>query len=211
MKNKKPLYIVILGPDGSGKTSIANDLYKKLSDIGDNVLRYNFSFKILPSISSMLKRKRKLKFKPGTEHIGMVNPLNSLRASILSLWYGLDHIIGSHLIMRNNNQIDAIIFARSYHDFYYQRAYMNAPKRLLKILNKISYPPSIVIVPHRSSDEIFKQKPELTQKEIENQYSKIIKNLGNSNNFFLVDASNGLTETVDKIFIEVNRLRKKRK
>ena len=51
-------YIIILGPDGSGKTTLSDKLAEKIKAEKRSVKRINFSFGIMPPISSVLRRKK---------------------------------------------------------------------------------------------------------------------------------------------------------
>ena len=124
-------YIVLIGPDGCGKTSVALGLKSKLNSLGYEVEIYEFSFGIMPAISKILKLKKNFVNTSPNNYVGMVNPISSFRAILLSIWYGFDHLCGYFKLNKKKRKI--IIFARSYHDFFYQRIYNDLPLFFSKI------------------------------------------------------------------------------
>lgn len=199
MKKTKKL-IIILGPDGCGKTTLA-DLVTLHFKKEKNVANYNFSFSILPTISQILGRSKE-KNPEGLKNSGMVNPLGHARCLVLTIWYGIDYVLG--WIKIKDKQNDLVICARSYHDFFYQRAYLQSFSTVVKFFLWLGPKPDLIIVPVRKSKDIYDKKPELNRKEIELQYKRIKKNLENYNYFVEIDASNGLKKTVDKTLKTIN-------
>ena len=96
MKNSNVKYVVIIGPDGCGKTSIANKLADILPSEYTPILK-TFSFNLLPSMSKVLRLNRRKKKKEGQINIGMVKPLSFFRVIITATWYGIDHVLGRKL------------------------------------------------------------------------------------------------------------------
>lgn len=189
-------YVVILGPDGSGKTTIANGLADVLAD-EFAVRRNNFTFGIMPSISRVLGRAERKSTHEGQRGSGMVHPLERNRAIILAVWYGLDHLMG-HLALRKTENSEIVIFARSYHDFLYQRAYLNLPKAIPRFFLKLGPKPDLLLVPVRDPDIVHEQKPELTAKEIAEQYSRITAQMSRISYYVKIDASGGIDETISR-------------
>lgn len=188
-------YIMILGPDGCGKTSVSNWLEKEI--IKTEIIKKEFSFGILPSFSKIFFGKKKGKRREGEINSGMLNSLNIIRGSIIACWYGLDHYLGTYYLKRNRQK--TIIFARSYYDFLYQRAYRNVPAFIYKFFFKVGPNPDLILVPFREPVKIYSDKPELSIDEIEMQY-KILKNFFlNEPKFVYLDASKGIENTIDNL------------
>lgn len=189
--------MIILGPDGCGKTTVSDELAAALSN-ENCVRRLNFSFGILPPLSQLIGRKKRIGAPEGLEGSGMVEPLNLYRASTLAVWYGLDHLLGHWKIWRMKSG-ETMIFARAYHDFLYQRAYLKVPKWIPMMFLALGPKPDLLGVPVRDPRTVHEQKPELTVQEISEQYSRIDSALKNFTYYVAIDASGGIETTVDEL------------
>jgi thymidylate kinase len=202
-KNKgEKTFIVIIGPDGCGKTTVADLLGKNLGDDGYRVKRINFRFSILPPLSRLLGKKQR-KTKVGEINIGMVKALPTWHVSALAVYYGVDFVLGQ-IFGRHRTGKEIIISARSYHDFFYQRSYMRVPRFIPKIFIKLGPKPDLIVTPKRSASLINSQKPELTIKEINDQYERIIDSFGHFDNFLVADGIAGAEQVVHQIQETIN-------
>lgn len=185
-------FIVILGPDGCGKTTFVNKLSFKFKK---NTLKiYTFKF-ILPEIKKLFSIKKKRNFKK--KHAGMVVPKSFLRSTILACWYGFDYIIG-HIIKRFYNKY-LIISVRSYHDFFYQRAYRNINLIIPKFFLLLGPRPDLILILKRNPKNIYRDKNELTIEEIKIQYDRLKKYFGKNKNYFELEIDSK-SETLSNIF-----------
>jgi thymidylate kinase len=178
------LIVVLLGPDGSGKTTQGLKLRDHCRSLGYIAEYREMNFGILPTLSE-LKGKLKLgkevrrKHEDGEHLAGMkITASSTLKAHILVSWYFLDYFIGSwiHRIKCLGGRSPILIFSRYYYDFYYQRSYHNANKKFLRFLEWWLAAPSIVLTIERDASEIYSCKSELTEDEIESQ-QKVIHGL----------------------------------
>lgn len=196
----KAKYIVIIGPDGCGKTTVADLLARTLEADGRPVASMKFSFCIMPPISFLLGRSKGNLASEGQRDAGMVKPLRRSRAIILAFWYGLDHLMGHwKLVTKREDKREVVIFARSYHDFLYQRAYLKLPTIIPRFFLALGPQPDLVATLKRNSRTINAQKPELTSTEIEKQYARIEARLNNHKYFASIDATDGIDSTVRQI------------
>ena len=193
-------YIVIVGPDGCGKTSVADKLAEAQRS-ESLVRRMNFSFGILPSISTILQRVPKEALPEGQKNAGMVEPLHPLKASILAIWYGIDHLLGVFVLRKNIGSVT--IFARSYHDFIYQRAYKRLPRFIPAIFLALGPKPDLVVLPLRDAKSIHDMKPELTKTEIMEQYARVSRQFGRLAYFNEIDGTPGIESVVSEIQLTV--------
>lgn len=191
-------YVVLLGPDGSGKTTVADRLAVALEADGHSVSRLNFSFGIMPAISRVLGKEERKAAPEGQRGSGMVKPLTWGRAAFLACWYGIDHLLG-HWWMRRGPVGEVVIFARSYHDFLYQRAYLNLPEAIPRLFLALGPKPDLVATPLRDPQAINGQKPELTTAEITEQYTRIVGRFKRYQYFAGINASDGVIPVVARI------------
>ena len=196
-------YVVLLGPDGSGKTTVADKLAHSLNDEGRDVARKNFSFGFMPPISSLVGRGTRKSTTAGERNSGMVKPLGPAHATLLAFWYGIDHLLG-HIYLSCRRKNGIVIFARSYHDFLYQRAYLNLPRALPRFFIAIGPKPDLIATPLRDPQCIHDQKPELTVMEISDQYDRITESLDYYHYFAVINASPGVDYTVKNLRQRVN-------
>lgn len=211
---------VIIGPDGAGKTSIANCLCDQFTN---NVFKESkhltTNFNIIPSIRSVVTvllrvvcvnvPKRKISV-PGTKHSGMVVPTPKWRQVIYSIWYGIDTCLGHFVMLLHRRSNKLFIFARYYYDFFYQRGALNTPQFILKIFYYLIPKGDVVFYINRSAEDINLHKPELTIREIERQQIKIHQLNQKFNNFFEIDGFKGLEVSVQQCRSYIlNRLHRK--
>lgn len=193
------MLIILLGPDGCGKTSVANEIEKKLRK-KLNIEHYSFSFKIIPSFTAIKgffgvgKQSDTFINNQNTELLGMTKPEPTLKAILLSIWYGIDYVLGS-LFFQNKN----IVMSRSYHDFLFQRAYRNVPHFIPKTFLSIGATPDLIVLLKRDANSIYLDKPELTINEINHQFSLIEKSLKNFKNYRTLVAPNSVSKTADEV------------
>lgn len=175
-------FIVILGPDGCGKTTFSDELSSQLRKSITKI--YTFKF-ILPELSKFIFKKRKKIFV--RKHSGMVKPLLPLHSSLLAFWYGIDFFLG-HFI-KLFSKYNLIICVRSYHDFFYQRAHRKLNVNIPKFFLSIGPKPDLIILLNRNPKQIYIDKNELTEDEICIQYERIRQLLGNEPNFIELNLS----------------------
>ncbi|SDX40281.1 hypothetical protein [Nitrosomonas oligotropha] len=207
------MLIVIIGPDGSGKTTIGEYLCSHCHELGFVSSKlYAANFGILPRlgvIRNAIFRKGPLpqSAPPGTYLAGMQGKPNSfLKAVVLFTWYSLDFALGRISVLRAKREKRLIVFGRYYHDFYFQRSYQNLPSWLIKSFEWLPAKPDLIIAPIDDPRRIFKRKPELTIDEIARTNSLIIELAKNRECFYLIDARHGLNSVLEKSFSLLKQL-----
>ena len=201
------MLIVILGPDGSGKTTISTIVKNESARIGFNYcifLETNFS--ILPTISTIknfllspfnISLENKYAHSPGEYMAGMKGPINSfLKSVILLVWYSIDYFLGRKIVSNANRDHGLVIFARYYYDFYYQRVHRKLPAQLVKFFEYFIPEPDVIIFLSRDRLSIYDDKPELSVDEIQVQNEIILSEFSEKDNFYVVDARDGVDSTV---------------
>jgi thymidylate kinase len=195
--------IVIIGPDGSGKTTIANELILKLKADNINATHSTMHFEILPPlknfINPFLKNKIDSSHEEGALHVGMKKPNSVIKGLVYVIWYAFDYFLGSFKVLKTKQKKEVIIFARYYYDYYYQLGHLNTPKWIIKIFENLVPKPNFIFTISRSAKAIYKLKPELTVKEIERQQIEIEKIFYKRNNAFIINGDKGIEDTTKQI------------
>ena len=204
------MLIAIVGPDGCGKTTVANELVIKLRKEKINATHYAMHFGILPKLKDLinpfLKRKIDSSHKEGEYYAGMKNKPNSkFKGSIYVIWYAFDYFFGRFKIARSSRKKEIIIFARYYYDYYFQRGHSNTPQYIINFFEKFIPRPDLIITISRPAKDIFNLKPELSLPEIERQQDIIKLLFDKRNNSHIIDGSNGIIYTVSKIYGLIKR------
>lgn len=172
--SRKGKFIVLVGPDGSGKSTISHIISTELKKIFFSVKNYHFSYRIFP-------RLNKLKLKPTPEpdytlsNSGTNSPIQPMfKAIIYCLYYGLESIIGSNLFLtRLTSRGSLIIYDRFIHDYFFQRSYRKAPSFLIRTVLNLCKKPDLIIYLHGSPKKINLRKDELSESEISIQQKLI--------------------------------------
>lgn len=201
---KKYSFIAVIGPDGSGKTTLVDGIKDELVRIGyKNIHHRAANFEILPTFSEMRnilrggsKKSRNTEGFKGF-HSGMQQQPNSILKSILLvLWYSIDLNLGRTKIKEAKKEGSMYFFARYFYDYYFQIANKNVPRSFLNVILKLIPKPEVVFYISRSAEDIYEKKPELSLDEIKRQ-QRIIESLCDEHdNFFKLDSSKGVDEMI---------------
>lgn len=207
------LMVVVIGPDGCGKTTVGDGIETYFRDRPFlNVMRIhsNFSSAIrMRDIKSFLFRLMGkdvcvAQEKPaGTPGLGMVRPLPMLRSMAYVAYYGFWFALGRIQLWKWRTFSSIIIADRYYYDYYYMRGHMNSPRWFKNLIEVIVPRPNLIFYLDRPAEVIFKQKPELSVSEIRRQQSAIREFLKGRREARIVDASQGIRQTIGHINSEI--------
>ena len=197
--------VAILGPDGSGKTTLAEALCVRLqSKPFKDTKHIATHVGILPQLKIFKSGgKKRHKYEPtvgdNVEYLSGMNQAESglIKRLVYVTWYALDFFLGRFPIMRWRALGHLVIFARYYDDYYYQRSHARTPWFFIKLMGLIVPKPDFTLIIHRSASQIFVDKPELTIEEIERQQNAIIKAVGGRSSVFVIDANSGIEQMIE--------------
>lgn len=198
------MLIVIIGPDGSGKTTIANKIQGAMVVKNIKTHHLAMNFELLPRfrdiINPFIKKKITNTHIAGELYAGMTDKQNSkIKGMVLVTWYSLDYFLGGFKLYGWNKSNEVVIFARYFYDYYFQRGHINTPHWYLNFLKNFIPKPDYIFTIKREPQDIFNLKPELTIEEIQRQQDEIDKLLAKEKNSYIIDGHNGVEDTLEQV------------
>lgn len=207
----KRLFVAFIGPDGCGKTTIADAIEARFHKHPFAVVwRVKSGFGPLPRVRDILasvKRLltgKKVEFakppEPGTRGMGMIAPQSALKAMFYVAYYGFNQILGWSRFLRFSPNLPALVIAdRYYYDYYYQLGYKNCPKWVVRLIAMFIPKPDMLFVLEREADDIYEKKPELDIDEIRREQVAIKRYLSCNAMTRIIDARRGVDGTVAQV------------
>ena len=183
------LFICLIGPDGSGKSTIANILEDELKSVFSYIKCYHGRPGILPdlkviyyALTSFVKGWRKgigIRSEMEPSILFSKPALGPLRAMTHVLYYSIDYLLAQIIIQRTKAHGGAVIFDRYFYDYFIQPEYRNVPSWVIRTILFFLPKPDLLILLENHPDIVHKRKPELTRDEIKRQLGickEVIKN-----------------------------------
>jgi len=209
------LFVVFIGPDGCGKTTVADGIVKYFDHRPfAGFYRIHSDFGTLPRLRNIKKMVyglfgRKIEFAPaplpGTRHVGMQKPLSRFRSMFYVLYYGIGLRLGTLKLLCWRSFSGMILADRYYYDYYYMIGHVNCPKWWLDLIGFFVPKPHFIFYLDRPAEEIYRQKPELDITEIKRQQTVICECFKNHPNFVFVDASKGIVEAIQLVSQKIEK------
>lgn len=170
--------IILVGPDGSGKTTVLLEILKQAKNRYFAAEGIHFSEGIFPRLSKLALRK---KVQPDytKKDSGTFAPIQpSWKSNIYAIYYGIELAIYSRLYTRRKRNLGRLqVFDRYYHDMLFQRSYRKASKKVIRFFLWLSVKPDFVVFLTGSPSSIRIRKPELSIDEIALQQTLITNDL----------------------------------
>lgn len=210
------LFLVLIGPDGSGKTTIAKALQEHLANTlfaGTWVLHRYFG--VLPPLSSLLRLgrdrgKSSARNAPVSDGIrrdsGRSLKLSLFRALANVLYYMWDFLLFHVPLRRATGKGKLVIFDRYFYDHLIQPSYSRVPRCLLRGILRIIPSPDLVVYLRSDAEQIHARKNELTVEEIREQSRGCELFLRHCTNGFTVETNGSIDETINAITAEICRV-----
>jgi thymidylate kinase len=215
--HNRGLFIVLIGPDGSGKSTTCNNLMEsEIKKLFQKKLYFHGHFPFLPELKSIVaffKKNKNITVIPPEENLPSdLKSLGILRSMIYPIYYGFNYFIGHFLVWKERARGGLVVFDRYFYDYMMQRLYIKCPRSLLNLISKIIPQSDILIFLKNNPEIIYARKPELSVEDIKRQ-SIICEDITRRfKNSFVVDTSMSPDEVVKNIQqIIVNKIREKQK
>lgn len=164
------LFVVLLGPDGCGKSTVAHAITHKLPGIYRRSWSFHWRPGFLPKLSKSVQRSTPAITEPQREAVyGTVISLARY------LYYLTDFTLGYwFLVYPRKVATTLVVGERWYYDVIVnpQRYGFRLPPWILQLGQRFVPRPDIVFLLKASPVEVHRRKPELTTEEIKTQISK---------------------------------------
>lgn len=210
-RSKRPTgsFIAVLGPDGTGKSTIAELLRKEICRImvkdNENVNIVHFRPSIFPNLKKLFYGSKYDETIENFTNPHRAKPAGFMSSFLRLIYYWTDYIIGYWFYLRRRCIAGEIfIFDRYFYDFIVDpyRSRINLPDWIRFLFLKITPKPDIVYFLECDAKTILNRKRELPEKEIIRQLI-LYRSLATAHmNFFSVNSSKERNEILDDIIRE---------
>ena len=172
------LSVVLLGPDGSGKSTIAKRLAEGLGKRKfGGVDYYHSHYGLLPPLKTFKHLLWKRPYSKTTDvgdvivkNSGMVRPHRLSRSIVYLAYYSLDYFFGGLATRQAASSGKLVIWDRWFYDYFFQRQNQTLPEWLVWSLACMLPQPDLVVFLEADSRQIRQRKPELSVSEIEREF-----------------------------------------
>lgn len=172
MKNKA-FVVALFGPDGSGKSTVADLLELQLKDAGINVTRQHWRPRVLPSLK---KNYNTASFnEPGSLPIR-----GYLLSLICYVYFFFDFFIaGWFSFVSSKGTSNVVIYERYYFDvlIHPERYQLKRMTWIARCLSSMLRKPNLTYLLTGTPELIYARKPELSVEEIERQIDLILREI----------------------------------
>ena len=172
-------FIAFVGPDGSGKSSLINEISNRKLPFSNFIYRHG-RFKILPNLSTIFFKNNRDKIDRESiqDQVNIrVSEFSSMpskkysnfKTFIYLSYYLIDFILGFFWLYYHRGVGNIVVLDRYIYDYFILKEYEKFPRSILKFIFKIIPKPNCLFILNADPEIIFKRKPELTQAEIKRQ------------------------------------------
>lgn len=205
------LTIALLGPDGSGKSTVSQMLLEKLVPPEHNVVYRHGRPGIIPDLRQIVNALRRfggrvpLAANPKGEKADHGKLHRPLLASIYVIYYGLDFWL-DHISSRFNRQWNLRVFDRYWYDYFFLPSFARLPS----ILHAWQYflpKANLLLVLMADSETIFARKPELAIAQIETQNARARQLAAWRGEARIIPTGVTVQETLTAVALEIGKMR----
>lgn len=199
-----PFCVVLIGPDGSGKTTVSRRLIERGDLPFERRELIRESLHVLPRLDRLVtwwegrRPPQPLPPEPEGRHSAMLRPLPAWKSMAIATYHAADMFFGRPRLRRPRPEPLLLVFDRSFYDYSFLRGHGNLPGWYLRLLAPLVPEPDLLLYLQRDPAEIYRDKPELSLDEIRRQ-QQAVERLVRSRPFGeTLRADGGIEATVDR-------------
>lgn len=205
------LFIVLLGVDGAGKTTIASLLKERYITAFRRISHYHSRVRVLKDLSQI---------KSGNEMPDARSPHGKKHRSgkLISVvkfgYYFLDYLIGNIIITQAKIRSSLVLIERYYYDYTIDKVRYNLSlsERFLKFFGRFVKKPDVVFILTGDSKALLERKHEITIEEIDEQKNRLKTAFcGKSNAVFIDTVDNSADECINQMIRCCNNIMRERR
>jgi len=193
--------VAFIGPDGSGKSTVAKEIIKLLSRSfqKESLFYWRPGFLRPPGVAFGIREEEKNRINLDPHGHKLESPLKSL---FRLFYYLIDFTMGYFLKVHLNKVKKCLcIFDRYYHDILVDsfRYNFSLPSWLLKLSEPLIPKPDIAFFVYTPSKILYERKQELPKEELERQNQGFMALKKHFPSFYLIDNTRPLKVVLEKI------------
>lgn len=205
------VFVVLLGTDGAGKTTIAEELKARSMVAYRRIRHYHSRVRVLKDISQL---------KSGSAPIDASNPHGNKRkagkaVSVIKFgYYLLDFLIGNMMITIAKIQSSLVLIERYYYDYSIDRVRynLNLSDGFIKFFGHFVKKPDVIFILTGDSHILYERKHEISVEEIEEQTSRFTEVFKDNPKATFIDTTvNSIDECVDIMLKKNNDVMRERR
>ena len=204
------MIITILGPDGTGKTSLREIVSPMLQEKYPQIKIKHYERRIgwFTSIWKFAGKQEKISdpLIVKEQKIKRMHPVKSL---VIIFYYTFEFLVFkvSTWMSFGTERNNIHFFARYWYDYYFGYAHNRVPETLMRVLELAIPRPHLILYIDRPADHIRRDKPELPLEEIHRQQRAITgSRIARFKQFRRIQATDDLQSTAALVFSEICEL-----
>lgn len=205
------LFIVLLGVDGAGKTTIATQLINSYTTAFRKINHYHSRVRILKDISQIGSKEEQI---DASDPHGKKYKAGVLVSVIKFMYYFMDYVAGNFIISTAKIRSSLVLIERYYYDYAIDKKRYNLKlsDNFIGFFGHFVKKPDVIFILTGDSKILLERKHEITIDQIEEQKNKlevVFKN--NPKSVFIDTTTTTVEECVSKMLQKCNSVMRGRR